>query len=59
MIDLRKNKSEETPQYNGEPTPDAIGEDGMKIWIIKDFKICAKTYQEALRLLPYIENCCR
>lgn len=49
MIDLRKNKLD--------PAPDQIDTKSNKcMWIIKDYRIWAYTYQEALELLPLIEN---
>jgi hypothetical protein len=42
-----------------EPPPIAIDGNGQKLWIIKDFKIWAYSYKEALELLPMIENACK
>jgi len=60
MINLSKNeddnffiREEENPL---DPKPDAITEDGKKMWIIKDYRIWAQTYQQALKLLPLIES---
>ncbi|MFO0452183.1 MAG: hypothetical protein ACK52I_26615 [Pseudomonadota bacterium] len=40
-----------------EPAPDQVNlETGKSMWIIKDYKIWAYTYQEALELLPMIES---
>jgi hypothetical protein len=41
-----------------DPAPDQINLDnGKKMWLIKDYRIWANTYQEALSLLPLIESC--
>lgn len=40
-----------------EPPPDMINtETGKCMWIIKDYRIWADTYAQALSLLPLIEN---
>jgi len=40
-----------------DPPPDMIDTDsGKSMWIIKDYKIWAETYQQALELLPLIES---
>lgn len=40
------------------PAPDEINLDnGKKMWVIKDYRIWADTYQQALSLLPLIESC--
>lgn len=50
MINLSKNED-----YN--PAPLKYDEvTGKYLWVIKDYKIWAATYQEALSLLPLIEN---
>lgn len=42
-----------------DPPPDLIDlETGNKMWIIKDYKIWAPNYQEALSILPLIEQSC-
>lgn len=33
-----------------------VREDGKKLFVIKDYKIWAKSYEDALELLPLIEN---
>lgn len=39
------------------PPPDEINTDtGKSMWIIKDYKIWADSYQQALQLLPMIES---
>jgi len=54
-----------TPNSNGwismnnklDPAPDEINTDtGKSMWIIKDYRIWADNYQEALKVLPLIEN---
>lgn len=50
MINLQKNKD-----YN--PAPVKYDETTKNyLWIIKDYKIWAPTYQEALKYLELIEN---
>lgn len=56
----------EYPEYNSSgfteydnkmsPPPDKTTETGKSMWIIKDYKIWANSYQEALQLLPMIES---
>jgi hypothetical protein len=48
----------EEPEYNKmTPPPDEINLDtGKCMWIIKDYKIWANSYEEALQLLPMIES---
>ena len=48
------NEEQDSSKYD--PTPDAISDNGKKMWIIKDYKIWADTYQQALKLLPLIED---
>lgn len=39
------------------PPPDEVNlENGKSMWIINGYKIWARTYQEALQLLPLIES---
>lgn len=54
-----------TPNSNGwismnntlDPAPDEINTDtGKSMWIIKDYRIWANSYQEAIELLPLIES---
>ena len=54
-----------TPNSNGwismnnklDPAPDEINTDtGKSMWIIKDYKIWADSYEQALTLLPIIES---
>jgi len=58
MLNLSKN---DVPNYV-EPKPVHTDEKGMKTWEIKSIKddcvyrICAESYQQALELLPMIEN---
>jgi hypothetical protein len=39
-----------------EPQPLEVREDGKKLYLIKDYKIWAQSYQQALGLLPLIES---
>lgn len=40
-----------------DPPPDKIDlQTGKSMWVIKDYKIWATSYKEALELLPMIEN---
>jgi hypothetical protein len=51
--------SDETPEYDNkmDPAPDEIDTvSGKSKWIIKDYKIWATSYQEALKHLDIIEN---
>jgi hypothetical protein len=51
--------SDETPEYDNklDPAPDEIDTvSGKSRWIIKDYKIWATSYQEALKHLDIIEN---
>lgn len=51
--------SDETPEYDNklDPAPDEIDTvSGKSMWIIKDYKIWATSYQEALKHLDIIEN---
>jgi len=43
-------------EMKNEPTPNAVKEDGKKMWEIKGYRIWADTYQQALELLPLIES---
>ena len=58
MLNLSKNN---TPNYV-EPKPVSVDSNGKKTWEIKSIKddcvyrIVAETYQQALELLPMIEN---
>lgn len=51
---------EEESQYDNntlDPTPDEINlVNGKCMWVIKDYRIWANTYREALELLPLIEE---
>lgn len=51
---------EEEPQYDNntlDPSPDEINlVNGKCMWVIKDYRIWANTYREALELLPLIEQ---
>lgn len=39
------------------PPPAEVNlENGKSMWVINDYKIWARTYQEALELLPLIES---
>lgn len=39
------------------PPPDQIDTDnGKMMWVIEEYKIWARTYQEALELLPLIQS---
>jgi hypothetical protein len=45
------------PPNQLEPPPDMINtETGKSMWIIKDYRIWAETYKQALELLPLIES---
>jgi hypothetical protein len=50
----------EEPEYENNtmaPPPDMINmETGKSMWIIKDYKIWADSYEQALNLLPMIES---
>lgn len=51
--------SDETPEYDNklDPAPNEIDTvSGKSMWIIKDYKIWATSYQEALKHLDIIEN---
>jgi hypothetical protein len=59
--------NDEGPQYDSagytfednqmHPPPDQIDlESGLSMWIIKDYRIWAKTYVQALSTLTLIEN---
>ena len=51
--------SDETPEYDNklDPAPNEIDTvSGKSMWIIKDYKIWATTYQEALKHLDMIES---
>lgn len=51
--------SDETPEYDNklDPVPNEIDTvSGKSMWIIKDYKIWATSYQEALKHLDIIEN---
>lgn len=39
-----------------QPTPEAEHADGKKMWTINGYKIWAKSYMEAVELLPMIES---
>lgn len=39
-----------------EPEPLEVRADGKKLYLIKDYKIWAPSYKDALELLPLIEN---
>lgn len=60
MVSFNLSKND-IPNYIG-PKPIAVQEDGKKCFEIKSikddciYKIWAYTYQEALQLLPMIEN---
>jgi len=42
---------------NLDPAPDEINTDtGKSMWIIKDYRIWADSYKQALEVLPLIEN---
>jgi len=59
MKDVFIDKLNETPDdtdWNVEPKPEAIQADGKKLYIIKDYKIWAYSYKQALELLPMIES---
>jgi hypothetical protein len=44
-------------QHKLEPPPEQINiETGKKMWVIDGYKIWARTYQEALELLPMIQS---
>jgi hypothetical protein len=53
---------DEEPEYDStdnkmSPPPDEINTDtGKSMWIIKDYKIWADSYEQALTLLPIIES---
>jgi hypothetical protein len=62
MINLSKN---DVPNYLDlskndhqlEPPPDQVNlENGKSMWIINGYRIWAKSYKEALELLPIIES---
>lgn len=62
MINLSKN---DVPNYLDlskndnqlEPPPDQVNlENGKSMWIIDGYRIWAKSYKEALELLPLIES---
>ena len=49
----------EEPEYDNvlDPAPDEINTDtGKSMWIIKDYRIWADNYKQALELLPLIER---
>jgi hypothetical protein len=58
MINLSKNEVENLyPKNQLDPPPDKINtETGKKMWVIKDYKIWADDYQQALQLLNVIES---
>ena len=58
MIDLSKNDVKNIyPKNNLDPAPDKINtETGKSMWVIKDYKIWADDYQQAVKLLELIEK---
>jgi hypothetical protein len=51
MLNLSKNDGQL------EPPPDQVNlESGKSMWIINGYRIWAKSYMEALELLPIIES---
>jgi hypothetical protein len=50
-INLKKNDGVLSP-----PPDDINPKTGEMFWFIKDYKICAKSYEEALEILSLIEN---
>ena len=52
---MRFNLSKNDNQLD--PPPDELDiENGKSMWVIDGYKIWAQSYQEALSLLPLIEN---
>ena len=51
MINLSKNDYNPAPIQYDEST-------GNYLWIIKEYKIWAKSYQEALLILPLMQQSC-
>lgn len=63
MLNLSKTHISDNSVNTNEPHPIAIQGDGKKCWKIKssfvddcEYKIWAYTYQQALELLPLIED---
>lgn len=47
----------DNPDFTLSPPPDQIDLDsGKQMWVINGYKIWARSYKEALELLPMIEN---
>lgn len=60
FIDIINNNGPDDTDWNSvqlDPPPDQIDLDaGKSMWIIKDYKIWAHSYKEALEMLPMIES---
>lgn len=56
--EMNKNPHDYQPDvdWNYEPEPLEVRPDGKKLYIIKDYRIWALSYKDALEMLPLIEN---
>jgi hypothetical protein len=58
MIDQINNERNMPDDFDSSYEPNHVSEqpDGKKLYIIKDYRIWAYSYKQALELLPMIEN---
>lgn len=52
----KMNQDPDDTDWNYEPQPIETQADGKKLYIIKEYKIWAYSYKQALELLPLIES---
>lgn len=52
----KMNQERGMPDDTDWNAPQAVQPDGKKLYIIKDYKIWAYSYEQALELLPMIES---